>query len=184
MFMLEYFEHGDVEIAGGDGEAVNGMTTGNRVDERALLDQAPDAVVFADQNGIIRFWNPAAVRLFGLSADRAIGANLDVIIPEQFREAHWTGFERALAAGETKYVGQALPTKALHADGHEFYVELSFSVVHGADGVVAGALAHARDITERFMRDREIRRRLRELERLVEDGRTHERQGRGDRETS
>lgn len=134
------------------------------VDEQALLAQSPDAVIFAGPDGHIRYWNAAAERVFGFPAAEAVGAHLDLIIPESFREAHWTGFHRALAAGETKYAGQALPTRARHADGGERYVELSFAIVRAADGPVAGALACARDITERFERDRAQRRRLRELE--------------------
>jgi PAS domain S-box-containing protein len=130
----------------------------------ALLDQAPDAVVFADPTGTIRYWNAAAERVFGHPASAAIGTNLDLIIPEQFREAHWRGFERALEAGETKYLGQSLPTKALRAGGAEIYVELAFAIVRDGAGNILGALAHARDINERFTRDREMRRRLRELE--------------------
>jgi PAS domain S-box-containing protein len=121
-------------------------------------------VVFANLDGTITYWNPAAERIFGHAASEAVGANLDIIIPEQFRDAHWTGFERALAAGETKYAGQSLPTRALRGDGEEFYVELSFAIVHDAGGAVIGALACARDIDERFKRDRDLRRELRELQ--------------------
>lgn len=146
------------------------MTAAPSVDERALLEQAPDGVIFADLDGTVQYWNPAAERIFGISAEKALGANLDIIIPEQFRAAHWAGFERATTTGEMKYPGgQALPTKALHGDGHEFYVELSFGVVHGADGKIVGAMAQAREITERFNRDREARRRLRDLEQQVKD---------------
>jgi PAS domain S-box-containing protein len=49
-------------------------------------------------------------------------------------------------------------------DGTQIYVELSFGIVHGPDGAVIGAMAEARDITERFERDKLTRRRLRELE--------------------
>jgi PAS domain S-box-containing protein len=135
-----------------------------QVDPAVLVTQAPDAMIYADLEGMIRAWNPAAERIFGHAATAAIGQNLDIIIPESLREAHWKGYDRALAAGETKYRGQSLPTKALKADGSQFYVELSFSIVHGGDGEVIGAMAHARDITERFERDRAMRRRLRELE--------------------
>jgi PAS domain S-box-containing protein len=134
------------------------------VDLAALVHQAPDAIIFADLEGVIRTWNAAAERIFGHAAAEALGQNLDIIIPEQLREAHWTGYDRALAAGDTKYKGQSLPTKAVKADGSQFYVELSFAIIHGPDGAVIGALAHARDITERFERDRTMRRRLRELE--------------------
>lgn len=134
------------------------------LDPGVLVDQAPDGLIFAGRDGVIEMWNPAAERIFGFPAGSAIGQNLDIIIPESLREAHWTGYDRALAAGDTKYRGQSLPTKALRADGSTIYVELSFSIVHGSDGGVLGAMAQARDITARFERDRTLRRRMRELE--------------------
>jgi PAS domain S-box-containing protein len=133
-------------------------------DGSMLVEQAPDGLIFADRDGVIRVWNAAASRIFGFTPDEAIGKDLNIIIPESLRDAHWQGYDRALAAGETKYRGQALPTKAVRADGTHIYVELSFEIVHGGDGAVLGAMAMARDITERFQRDRAIRRRLRELE--------------------
>jgi PAS domain S-box-containing protein len=129
-----------------------------------LFGQAPDGIIYADREGIVRAWNAGAERIFGFTAAAAIGQRLDIIIPESLREAHWSGYARAVAAGDTKYRGQALPTKALKDDGSQFYVELSFAIVHDAGGAVIGALAHARDISERFERDRTMRRRLRELE--------------------
>lgn len=134
------------------------------IDPAILLEQAPDALIFADRDGIIRAWNAGAERVFGFPASQAIGQDLNVIIPEQFRDQHWTGYDRALAAGDTKYRGQSLPTRALRADGSQCYVELSFSIVKDASGAVVGAMAQARDITERFERDRQLRRRLKELE--------------------
>lgn len=134
------------------------------VDRAMLVDQAPDAMIFADRDGVICVWNPAAERIFGFTAEAAIGRDLNIIIPEGLRDAHWQGYDRALAAGDTKYRGQALPTKAIKADGSQIYVELSFAIVHAANGDVIGAMAQARDITERFERDRATRRRLRELE--------------------
>ncbi|MGE5595371.1 MAG: PAS domain S-box protein [Hyphomicrobiales bacterium] len=131
--------------------------------ERLLVEQAPDAIIFADRNGIIRIWNASAERVFGHPAEKAIGQSLDILIPESLREAHWRGFDRALEAGETKYKGQALPTKSFTADGRDIYVELSFGILKDASGAVIGATAHARDITERFQQDREMRRELRAL---------------------
>jgi PAS domain S-box-containing protein len=131
--------------------------------EATLLEQSPDAVIFAGTDGVITVWNGAAERVFGHAAANAIGQNLDIIIPEQFRSAHWTGFDRALAAGETKYRGQALTTRATRADGETIYVDLGFEIIKGASGDVIGAMATARDVTERFNRDRETRRELREL---------------------
>jgi PAS domain S-box-containing protein len=109
-----------------------------------LIEQAPDAIVFADNAGIISIWNTAAKKLFGFTASEALGANLNIIIPERFREAHWRGFERALANHTTKYAGQVLPTRALCSDGSQIYVELSFAIVLDPKGDVLGAIAHAR----------------------------------------
>jgi PAS domain S-box-containing protein len=133
-----------------------------------LLEQAPDAVIFAGTDGVIRAWNAAAESMFGHAAPAVVGPGLNLIIPEQFQDAHWKGYDRALAAGETKYRGQALPTRARRADGSEFYIEMTFAIVKDDAGTVIGALAHCRDITERFERDRQQRRRLRELEAEVE----------------
>jgi PAS domain S-box-containing protein len=136
----------------------------DEIDSAALIEQSPDAVIFADRDGVIRVWNAAAERIFGYAAADALGQDLNIIIPESLRESHWAGYDRALAAGDTKYRGQSLATKAVRADGSPTYVELSFAIVHAADGSVIGALAHARDINERFERERAMRRRLRELE--------------------
>jgi PAS domain S-box-containing protein len=142
----------------------------------SLIEQAPDAVVFAGRDGVIQTWNRAAADMFGYLPADAIGQRLDIIVPEQFREAHWKGFERALDDGETKYRGQSLPTRAMKAGGENFYVELSFAIVHDAGGTVIGALAHARDINERFEQDRTTRRRLRELEAQLADAQAADRQ--------
>jgi PAS domain S-box-containing protein len=133
-----------------------------------LVSQSPDAVIFADREGAIRVWNAAAERIFGHTAEAAIGQTLDLIVPERFREAHWTGFNRALEDGVTKYVRQSLATRSMRADGTAIYIELSFAIVLDAAGVATGALATARDITERFESDRTQRRHVEELETLVE----------------
>ena len=132
-----------------------------------LLDQGPDAVIFAGTDGLVAYWNAAAERIFGHTSAAAMGQSLDIIIPEQYREAHWTAFDRALADGDTKYRGQSLATRSVRADGEKIYVELSFGIIKDAAGASIGAIATARDITERFTADREMRRKLRELEKAA-----------------
>jgi PAS domain S-box-containing protein len=134
-----------------------------------LIRQAPDAVVFADLEGIIREWNPAAERVFGHSREEAVGHSLDIIVPERFREAHWRGYERALSEGRTKYNGQALPTRSFRKDGSAIYVELTFAIVRDPKGGVIGALAHARDISQRRAEERKQRGRLQELEQRLRE---------------
>lgn len=133
-----------------------------------LVQQSPDGIVFADKAGIIRIWNMAAERIFGFAASDAIGANLDIIIPERFRDAHWRGFERAIVECSTKYAGKTMPTRAVRSDGALVYVELSFSIILDVNGEALGALAHARDITERFEKECADRKRLQELEKILD----------------
>ncbi len=134
-----------------------------------LIEQSPDATIFADTDGVIRLWNAAATRVFGYEEEAALGASLDIIIPERFRDAHWHGFNRAINNGVGKHVGEALPTRAVRSDGEAIYVEMSFAVVTGASGTSLGALAHARDITERFEKERADRKRLQALEAALAD---------------
>jgi PAS domain S-box-containing protein len=119
-----------------------------------LLEQAPDALIYADLTGTVRLWNASAERLFGFARSEVLGGSLDVIIPERFREAHWRGFERAIGAGSTQYAGRALTTRAIHKDGRALYVELTFSLPRDAGGKVIGVLAVARDGTERHLSER------------------------------
>ena len=55
--------------------------------------------------------------MFGHAEQDAIGASLDMIIPEKLREPHWDGYRRVMATGETQYGGRTLAVPALRADG-------------------------------------------------------------------
>lgn len=114
-----------------------------------VLDQAADAVIFADVEGVIRIWNAAAARIFGFAAEEAVGRSLDLIIPEHLRQAHWSGFRRAMQEGVTRLGGQPTMTRALHKEGRRLYVEMSFAVVRTPAGTVAGSVSVARDSTAR-----------------------------------
>lgn len=117
----------------------------------AILQQAADAIIFADRAGVVRSWNQGAEALFGYPAAEAIGRGLDFIIPEQLRRAHDQGFERAMASGELRNAGRVLTTKARGKDGGRLYVDFSFSLVKDAGGVVLGAVAIGRDCTAAWL---------------------------------
>ena len=129
-----------------------------------VVEQSPDAIIFADKEGAIRLWNARAEAIFGFSAEEAIGKNLDIIIPERLRAAHWRGFESALAAGETKYAGRSMTTRSAHKDGRTIYVELSFALLKDRSDAVIGALATARDATQRYLEEKALRQRVRNAE--------------------
>lgn len=109
-----------------------------------ILAQSPDALIFADREGVIRVWNARAEALFGYAASEVVGRSLDVIIPEHLREAHWRGYRRAIAAGRTRLDGKPMLTRATHKDGGKRYVELAFGIVRDAASGVLGAVATGR----------------------------------------
>src|SRR5271165_1998696 len=82
-----------------------------------ILDQAADAVIFADRSGTMRRWNRASTALFGFSAAEALDQNLDLIVPGHLRAAHWRGFDDAMMNGVLKLEGRPTVTRALHKSG-------------------------------------------------------------------
>lgn len=120
-----------------------------------ILEQIADAVIYADGTGTIMRWNHAAAALFGYSAAEALGQNLDLIIPEHLRAAHWRGFEAATRSGVMKLQGRPTVTRATHQTGRKLYIEMTFALVTGQAGDAArGAVAVARDVTERIEQQR------------------------------
>jgi len=129
-----------------------------------ILTLAPDAIMFADREGIIRLWNHGAERIFGCSSDQAIGQSLDLIIPEKLRERHWEGYNKTMATGETRYGTEMLAVPAMRQDGSRMSTEFSIVMLKDDDGKPLGVAAIMRDITERRQQEKELRERLAEFE--------------------
>ncbi len=117
----------------------------------SILDQAGDAVIYADHTGTIRRWNRAATALFGYSATEALGQSLELIVPEHLRAAHWHGFDAAMASGRLTLAGRPTLTRAMPKSGARLYIEMTFALVkNDAGDAVFGAVAVARDATARI----------------------------------
>lgn len=128
---------------------------------RAVLHGAGDAIVACDRDGIIRFWNPGATRIFGFSAEEAVGQNLDIIIPERLRARHWEGYRNMMSSGQSRYSGgDTLAVPALRRDGGQLSVEFTLAALKNPEGGVAGLAAVMRDVTPRFEELRSLRRQL------------------------
>ncbi len=132
---------------------------------RRILDDSPDAVLVSDRGGTLRLWNGAAERIFGFPAAEALGASMDLIIPERLRGRHWEGWDRVMASGVTRYgAGQLLAVPALHRDGRQLSIEFSIQLLRDGAGAIEWVVAVVRDVTERFQRDKALRARVKELE--------------------
>jgi PAS domain S-box-containing protein len=117
-----------------------------------------DAVVIADRDGTITFWNDAASRLFGWPAEEAIGNGLDLIIPERLRARHWAGYRETMATGHTSYGDRLLEVPALHREGRTLSIAFTVTLLRqpGFDQPHAIA-AVLRDDTERWQERRRLR---------------------------
>lgn len=128
---------------------------------RAVLEAAPDAIILADREGVIRFWNPGAERLFGFAAAEALGRPLDTIVPEPQRARHWAGFRRVMETGESRYgQGDLLAVPGLRQDGSRVSLEFTIVPLRDETGRIEGMAAVLRDVTRRFEETRALRREL------------------------
>jgi PAS domain S-box-containing protein len=142
----------------------HGESTTTGIPRRIIDESTLDAVVYADRSGTIRLWNRAAETMFGHTAEEAVGQSLDLIIPERQRDAHWTGWDRVMETGATRYGTSPLTAPGVRKDGSRVSLEFSIVMLKDADGQVEGVAAILRDVTERWNADRERRRLLREYE--------------------
>jgi adenylate cyclase len=119
----------------------------------AVIASATDAIVTADEAGLILSWNGAAERIFGYGTSEVVGESLELLMPERFREAHRAGHARVVRTGETRVIGQTVELAGLRRDGSEFPIELSLSTwMDGGSRFFAGII---RDVTERERLSRE-----------------------------
>jgi PAS domain S-box-containing protein len=130
---------------------------------QVLAQEAPDAVIYADGEGIIRFWNTGAERIFGFSEAEATGKSLDMIIPQSLRARHWAGFTRTMQTGETRYgAGDILAVPALRKDGTRISIEFTVLPFRDDAGHIVGIAAILRDVTKRFEEMKALRQQLAE----------------------
>lgn len=129
-----------------------------------IVDDAPEAIVVADRNGAILFWNAGAEALFGYSASEATGQTLDLIVPPKQRERHWTGYQQTMLTGTTRYGHDMLAVPAVRKDGTRISLEFHVVLLRDANDEVVGIAAIMRDVTSRWERERSLQQRLRALE--------------------
>jgi PAS domain S-box-containing protein len=128
---------------------------------RALLGTNSDAIIAADKDGVVRFWNPGAERIFGYTSEDAVGQSLDIIIPERLRKRHWDGYQQVMEGGESRYGhGDILAVPGIRKDGAGISVEFTIVPLTDKAGRLNGVAAIMRDVTKRFEEVRALKRKL------------------------
>ena len=134
------------------------------IDSAKLLESIGDAVIVVDTRGHIIYWNPAATKILGFTEQEALGRTLDLIIPDRLRHRHNVGFAKSMETGTTRYGNDLLKVPAAHKDGRTLSIAFTVAMLFDQDGHVSGVAALIRDETQRFQEERELRRKLAELE--------------------
>jgi PAS domain S-box-containing protein len=129
---------------------------------RAVTETASDAIISADGQGNIIYFNRAAEHMLGYSAKEALGRPLTLLMPERFQEPHRLGFQRFLATKQARIIGKTLELVARGKDGKEFPIEISVAYWTTTKGDFFTAIL--RDITTRKEAEEVLTRRTAELE--------------------
>jgi PAS domain S-box-containing protein len=117
-----------------------------------------EAIIYADADGMIRYWNHGAARVFGFTAQEALGQSLDIIVPSALRERHWQGYHATMRTGQSRYgEGHLLSVPAIRNDGTRISVEFTIVPFTDEAGNMAGIAAIMRDATKSFEELRTLR---------------------------
>jgi two-component system sensor kinase FixL len=118
---------------------------------RSILETAPDAIIVIDESGIMESYSSAAERLFGFTAEEAIGQNVKILMPAPYRERHDGYLNHYLDTGERKIIGIGRVVVGQRKDGTTFPMELAVGeVTTGGRRLFTGFI---RDLTERQMNE-------------------------------
>ena len=110
----------------------------------AVVDSTDDAVIGKSLDGTIVSWNPGAATLYGYAADEIVGRHISELVPAD-RQAELEDVLDSLRAGRRVH---SFETVRLRKDGTTVDVSVTMSPVYDADGLLIGASAIARDITD------------------------------------
>jgi diguanylate cyclase (GGDEF)-like protein/PAS domain S-box-containing protein len=116
---------------------------------RQIIDQIFDSVIVMDMGGFITGWNKGAERMFGYSADEAIGHNILFLYAEDHND-------NVLYDEFLEHGGREMEVRRRRKSGEIFWARLAFSQMHDAQGAPFGMIGYLTDISERI----EDRRRL------------------------
>src|SRR5262249_13345786 len=102
-----------------------------------LIDRVIDAVIVARlDSGRIVLWNPAAEKLFGYTAEEAVGRSIEMLMPEPIAHLHRTGMERYMRTGRGLIIDADSPVEmpARTRSGEEVRVEINLSELQSLSG--------------------------------------------------
>jgi PAS domain S-box-containing protein len=157
--------HLESEIAKREAAAVELKTSEKRI--RSIIENAQDAFIAINNQGVITDWNPKSEETFGWSQSEALGRPLaELVIPEQYRELHRQGLMNFLATGKGRVLGKLLEMTGLNRDGQEIPLELTISGIQVGSSYIFAAFL--RNISDRKRAEEQLKTEERLLRRLLD----------------
>ncbi len=138
---------------------------------RKLTETAFDAIVLANEEGNITYWNKGAELMFGYTQEEVINYSLQRIMPSEYHSAHDAGMKRYLTTKQPKVIGKVVSLTGQRKNGERFPIEISITTWEGRRGKMFSGII--RDSSERKAWEAKIRKLNEELEQKVHD-RTHQ----------
>jgi two-component system sensor kinase FixL len=121
---------------------------------QSILDTVPEAMIVITPDGVMRSFSAAAERLFGWTAEEALGRNVSLLMPSPYREAHDDYVQRYMRTGERRIIGLGRIVVGERKDGSTFPMELAVGEARvGRDRYFTGFI---RDLTDRRAQERRL----------------------------
>src|SRR5690606_8926137 len=117
---------------------------------QALVESSEDAIFSKDEDAVITSWNAAAERLYGWTAEEAVGRPVSIIVPDDHENEERVILDRILAGERIDHY----ETERVSRDGRRVHVSLTVSPIREKSGRIVGASVVARDVGERIERER------------------------------
>ncbi|MCG6970240.1 MAG: diguanylate cyclase [Gammaproteobacteria bacterium] len=130
-----------------------------------ILNTVVDSIITTDAAGKILSVNTSAEKMFGYAASEIIGANVNKLMPAQYRRAHKQIMNKQESTAENRIIGVSREVYGRRKDGSEFPVEISLGKANIAEQVIFTGII--RDITERRRNEEELKRYREDLEHQV-----------------
>lgn len=140
------------------------MTNSTGFDPDKFVQEAGDAIIAANSEGLIIFWNKAAERIFGYMTSEVLSHSLDLIIPERLRKRHWEGYQQVMQSGQTHYGSEVLRVPAVHKDGRHLSIAFTITLLFSDGAHVQAIAAIIRDETARWDEERVLRQQVAGIE--------------------
>jgi PAS domain S-box-containing protein len=115
----------------------------------AIVESSDDAIYSKDRNTVITSWNASAERLYGYTAEEAIGRPVEILVPATKRGEELDILNKILRGEKVHHYR----TQRVRKDGVEIEVSIAVSPVHDAAGEIVQAAVVARDVTEQVKLD-------------------------------